>query len=193
MSATNACVNFYERNVGTPFSHILVEQYFIVNLSNERTGKGYALQGYIDRLQLADSSQPASHDPADLGNAIRASRDGRLIIVDYKSGYKHIPQHALNLDTQFSCYDSAADVLYPYMDRTFAVEEVRDGHRIQTTTPAKGSGGCYANASLASARPSRKRNSRSPRICINAAVVRTSNIATACKKSPTTKASTPKT
>jgi hypothetical protein len=122
-----ACYDFYQRNVEVPFSHVAVEHYFIINITNERTGHGYALHGYIDRLELKDSSQPASFNPEDLSKAIRASRDGYLHVVDYKSGHKPVTRAALNLDTQFSCYDLAVELLYPFVPRTFAIENVRDG------------------------------------------------------------------
>ncbi len=127
-----ACFDFFQRNQEIPFSHVLVEHYFIINITNERTGRGYALHGYIDRLELLNSNQPAGRNPEDLGKAIKASRDGTLHVVDYKSGYRHIPKEALNLDTQFSCYDLAAELLYPSLSRTFAIENARDGTQTPT-------------------------------------------------------------
>jgi len=132
-SGYKACFDFFQRNANVPFSHILVEHYFIINITNERTGRGYALQGYIDRLELKNSTQPAGLNPEDLGKAIRASRDGTLHVVDYKSGYKPINKAALDVDTQFSCYDLAVELLYSFMPRTFAIEHVRDGSQIPTS------------------------------------------------------------
>lgn len=127
---------FYQRNVEIPFSHVMVEVYFVVNITNEHSGRGYALQGYIDRLELKDSRQPTSFKPEDLGKAVLDSRPaflrgddkaGYLMIVDYKSGHKSIPAAALQLDTQFSCYDLAAELLFPGAPRQFAIENIRDG------------------------------------------------------------------
>lgn len=128
-----ACYEFFLRNTEVPFSHVLVEHYFIISLTNERTSKGYALQGYIDRLELKDSTQSQSFVPEDLGKAISKSRDGYLMVIDYKSGHKHIAQHALDLDTQFSCYDLAVEMLYPFLERRFAIEMIRDGSYIPTS------------------------------------------------------------
>jgi len=127
-----ACYDFYQRNIEIPFSHVAVEHYFIINITNERTGRGYALQGYIDRLELKGSSQPVQRRPEDLAKAIRASRDGLIHVVDYKSGHKHTHKAALDLDTQFSCYDLAVELLYPELPRTFAIENVRDGSQTPT-------------------------------------------------------------
>ncbi len=127
-----ACFDFFQRNSEVPFSHVMVEHYFIINITNERTGHGYALHGYIDRLELKASSQPAGTNPEDLGKAIKASRDGTLHVVDYKSGHKMMDKAALDLDTQFSCYDLATELLYPFMPRTFAIENAKDGNQIPT-------------------------------------------------------------
>ncbi len=124
--------DFYERNQGVPFSHVLAEQYFMVSLTNERTGKGYALQGYIDRLELKNSNAPTSFDPNELGKAIKETKDGELLVVDYKSGYKPVSEIALQLDTQFSCYDLAVEILHPFRERKFAIENVRDGSYTHT-------------------------------------------------------------
>jgi CRISPR/Cas system-associated exonuclease Cas4 (RecB family) len=121
------CMDFYERNQNTPFSHVLVEQFFMVSLTNERTGKGFALQGYIDRLELKDSGAKTSFNAHDLGKALPESKDGALMVIDYKSGYKPTPSAALALDTQFSCYDLAVEMMYPFRERRFAIENVRDG------------------------------------------------------------------
>ncbi len=131
------CMEFYERNQNTPFSHVLAEQYFMVSLTNERKGKGYALQGYIDRLELKDSKAYASFDPNHLGQAIRDGNDGTLLVVDYKSGYKPTPSNALAMDTQFSCYDLAVEMMFPFRKRNFAIENVRDG---SYTTTQRGEG-----------------------------------------------------
>ncbi len=128
-----ACFDFFERNSEVPFSHVLVEHYFIINITNERNGRGYALQGYIDRLELKESTQPSSFQPEDLGKAVKASQDGYIHVVDYKSGYKPVNKNALDLDTQFSCYDLAVELIYPMLPRTFAIEHVRDGSHIPTT------------------------------------------------------------
>lgn len=141
-SGYKSCYDFYQRNTEIPLSHVMVEVYFIVNITNERNGRGYALQGYIDRLELMDSSQPPSFAPEDLGRALKNSREaflrgddqaGHLMVVDYKSGHKSIPAPALQLDTQFSCYDLAVELLYPAAPRRFAIENVRDGSHIPTT------------------------------------------------------------
>lgn len=132
-----ASYEFFLRNQEVPFSHVLVEHYFIISLNNEKTSKGYALQGYIDRLELKNSTHPTSFAVADLGKAISKSRDGYLMVIDYKSGYKSMDQHALDLDTQFSCYDLAVEMLYPFLERHFAIENIRDGSHIPT---ARGEG-----------------------------------------------------
>ena len=134
------CYDFYQRNVDTPLSHVLVEAYFVVNITNEQNGRGYALQGYLDRLELKDSQQPTSFEPQDLGKAVHNSRltfmrgeeTGHLMVIDYKSGYKTIAAAALQLDTQFSCYDLAVELLYPAAPRKFAIEMVRDGTLVPT-------------------------------------------------------------
>jgi hypothetical protein len=54
------------------------------------------------------------------------------MVVDYKSGYKSIAPHALAVDTQFSCYDLAVEMLYPFLERRFAIENIRDGSHIPT-------------------------------------------------------------
>ncbi len=139
------CYDFYQRNIEMPLSHLLVESYFMVNITNEQNGRGYALQGYIDRLELKQSRQPASFRVQDLGKALKESRPlfkqgeqaGLLMVIDYKSGNKMVPPAALQLDTQFSCYDLAVELLYPAAPRQFAVENVRDGSHIPTT---RGSG-----------------------------------------------------
>ncbi|HEX2914702.1 MAG TPA: PD-(D/E)XK nuclease family protein [Chloroflexia bacterium] len=136
------CYDFYQRNIEVPLSHVLVEAYFIVNITNEQNGRGYALQGYIDRLELKESKQPSSFRADDLGKAIQDSRQafllgeegaGHLLVVDYKSGFKPIAAAALQLDTQFSCYDLAVELLYPAAPRRFAIEHIRDGSHIPTT------------------------------------------------------------
>jgi CRISPR/Cas system-associated exonuclease Cas4 (RecB family) len=131
------CQEFFERNEGVPFSHVLVEQYFMVTLTNEKSGKGYALQGYIDRIELKGAKHAASFVPDDLGKAIKNGEDGELWVIDYKSGYKPTPAAALDLDTQFSCYDLAVEILYPFRERKFAIENVRDG---SLTLTARGEG-----------------------------------------------------
>jgi CRISPR/Cas system-associated exonuclease Cas4 (RecB family) len=132
---------FFQRNQDVPLSHIMVEVYFLVNITNEQNGRGYALQGYIDRLELQESNQPRSFKPEDLGKAINDSRIpflrgdegvGNLFVVDYKSGYKSVAAAALQLDTQFSCYDLAVELLYPGAPRKFAIENVRDGSLVPT-------------------------------------------------------------
>jgi hypothetical protein len=135
------CYDFYQRNIQMPLSHLLVEAYFIVNITNEQNGRGYALQGYIDRLELRQSRLPASYQAQDLGKALKESRPlfksgqpaGQLVVIDYKSGNKMVPPAALQLDTQFSCYDLAVELLYPAAPRQFAIENVRDGSHIPTT------------------------------------------------------------
>jgi CRISPR/Cas system-associated exonuclease Cas4 (RecB family) len=127
------CQEFYERNESVPFSHVLVEQYFMVTLTNEKTGKGYALQGYIDRIEVKGGSHPSSFKPEDLGQAIKSGKDGTLWVIDYKSGYKPTAEAALNLDTQFSCYDLAVEILFPFRERKFAIENVRDGSYTPTS------------------------------------------------------------
>ncbi len=134
------CYEFFQRNEGVPLSHVLVEAYFVINITNEQNGRGYALQGYIDRIELKESQQAASFKPDDLGKAIRDSRPvfmrgeepGHLLVVDYKSGYKPMAAEALQLDTQFSCYDLAVELLYPAAPRRFAIEHIRDGSHIPT-------------------------------------------------------------
>lgn len=135
------CYDFYQRNIEMPLSHLLVEAYFLVNITNEQNGRGYALQGYIDRLELKQSRLPASFQAADLGKALQESRPlfqqgqeaGYLLVIDYKSGNKMVPPAALQIDTQFSCYDLAVELLYPAAPRRFAVENARDGSLIPTT------------------------------------------------------------
>ena len=135
------CYEFFQRNENVPLSHVMVEAYFLINITNEQNGRGYALQGYIDRIELKESHQAASFQPADLGKAIQDSRSaflrgeesGHLLVVDYKSGYKPIAAAALQLDTQFSCYDLAVELLYPTAPRRFAIEHIRDGSHIPTT------------------------------------------------------------
>jgi len=127
-----ASYEFFLRNQDVPFSHVAVEHYFIISLTNEKTNKGYALQGYIDRLELKNSTQPPSYAHSDLGKAISKGRDGHLLVVDYKSGYKAMAPHALDMDTQFSCYDLAVEMLYPFLERRFAIENIRDGSHIPT-------------------------------------------------------------
>ena len=139
-SGYKSCYEFYQRNVEVPLSHVMVEAYFVVNITNEQNGRGYALQGYIDRLELKDSQRRASFESQDLGRAVQESRaafvrgdePGHLLVVDYKSGHKAIAQAALQLDTQFSCYDLAVELLYPAAPRKFAIEMVRDGQQIPT-------------------------------------------------------------
>ncbi len=139
-SGYKSCYDFYQRNVEIPLSHVMVEAYFVVNITNEQNGRGYALQGYIDRLELKESRQPASFEPQDLGKAVQASRGaflrgeeaGHLMVIDYKSGYKTMAAAALQLDTQFSCYDLAVELLYPAAPRRFAIEMVRDGTLVPT-------------------------------------------------------------
>jgi hypothetical protein len=126
------CIDFFERNQTVPFSHVMVEQFFMVSLTNEKNGRGYALQGYIDRLELKDSNAPASFKPEELGKAIRESKDGSLLIVDYKSGYKPTSSAAVAIDTQFSCYDLAVEMMFPFRERRFAIENVRDGSHTPT-------------------------------------------------------------
>lgn len=149
------CKRFFEDNQKTPPSHILLEYHFETIVGPDPvSNRSFVVQGYIDRIELRNSSEPPvylkdangelvltedgkpqfDYNPATMGSAIKRATDGELLCVDYKTG-KHAPsQAALDNDTQFSTYDMALEREFPNITkRAFAIWNVRDGAVIETT------------------------------------------------------------
>lgn len=149
------CKRFWEENQDTPPSHVLLEYHFEHEVGPDPiSGKSWVLQGFIDRIELRNSSEPPvyaldengeikrdeagkpqfDYSPAAFGSAIRKATDGELWCIDYKTGYHAPSKEALRSDTQFSTYDLALELEFPNVPvRKFALHVVTDDWKFVET------------------------------------------------------------